>query len=126
MKSMIQNLILTTFITLAFAGCGENPTHANSAVNETTSTESAVKTKAVAKLQRHSHPADVEMTRQIRRDLMSNKNLSTAAKNVKILTRDGQVTVKGAVASAQDRERVMDAANFRAGHENVVDEMTVK
>src|SRR5687768_13853172 len=40
---------------------------------------------------------DIEVTRQIRRALMKDKSLSTTAKNIKIITKDGAVTLRGPV-----------------------------
>ena len=41
------------------------------------------------------NPADRDTTRQIRKSIMQDKSLSTYAHNIKIITRDGKVTLKG-------------------------------
>ena len=47
--------------------------------------------------------ADTAITQQIRKAVVAQDNLSTDAKNVKIITRDGVVTLRGPVASAKEK-----------------------
>jgi sporulation protein YlmC with PRC-barrel domain len=68
--------------------------------------------------------ADVETTRMIRKDLTDSK-LSTAAKNVQVITRDGQVIVRGTVNSEQEKEEVLARAKRVAGKERVTDRVQV-
>lgn len=69
--------------------------------------------------------ADVEVTRQIRQGLMD-RELSTSARNVKIITRDGTVTLKGNVASAAEKQTVKDVAKSKAGQMTVKDELVIR
>ena len=71
-------------------------------------------------------PNDVELTRMIRRDLMNRDELSMNAKNVKIITQDGAVTLKGEVANAREKEIIDEAAYNRAGRTKVTDELIVR
>ncbi len=64
--------------------------------------------------------ADVKMTQEIRRAVMDSDQLSFSAKNVKIITRNGKVTLRGTVPSARERTTIQDAAKARAGA-NAVD-----
>ena len=50
--------------------------------------------------------ADREITRRIRRALSSNDQLSAEAKNIKIITRDGKVTLRGPVKNRQELETI--------------------
>lgn len=68
---------------------------------------------------------DREITRQIRRALMKNKSLSTYAHNVKIITQDGKVTLKGPVRTEKEKMTVKKAAVNVAGKENVTNELEV-
>ena len=47
--------------------------------------------------------SDVEITRQIRRSITKDGSLSTNAHNVKIITNGGVVTLRGPVASAEEK-----------------------
>jgi len=69
--------------------------------------------------------ADRELTRQIRKAIVSDKSLSTLAHNVKILTRDGAVTLKGQVKSDDEKKALEDKASSVAGNGKVTSELTV-
>jgi osmotically-inducible protein OsmY len=57
---------------------------------------------------------------------MDNKSLSTNAHNVKIDTRDGRVTLRGAVRSEDEKHSVVEAAASVVGAANVTDELTLR
>lgn len=68
---------------------------------------------------------DRETTRQIRRALIKNKSLSTYAHNVKIITKDGKVTLKGPVRTDKEKTVIQKAAARVAGKKNVTNELEV-
>src|SRR6202166_309594 len=78
-------------------------------------------TASTAKLNK----ADRELTQQIRKAIVSDKSLSTQAHNVKILTRDGAVTLKGQVKSDDEKKAVEDKASSVAGNGKVSSDLTV-
>jgi len=53
---------------------------------------------------------DVEITRQVRRDLRNQKGLSVNAQNVKIITVDGHITLRGPVNTDEERRLIGDIA----------------
>lgn len=53
---------------------------------------------------------DVEITRQIRRAIVKDDSLSTNAHNVKIITNGGVVTLRGPVASTEEKTMVAQKA----------------
>jgi hyperosmotically inducible periplasmic protein len=59
--------------------------------------------------------ADVNTTRQIRREILDHKDLSINAKNVKVITTGGQVTLRGPVESEQEKRTIADIATRAAG-----------
>jgi osmotically-inducible protein OsmY len=63
--------------------------------------------------------ADLLVTRKIRSALMAEPGLSFEAKNIKILTLDGRVTLRGRVKSAEEQEILERIANGIAGSNNV-------
>lgn len=69
--------------------------------------------------------ADTEMTRQIRKAVTDDKSLSTYAHNVKIITKNGKVFLKGPVRSAEERTAIGEKAAAVAGAENVTNSLTV-
>src|SRR5687767_1998043 len=50
--------------------------------------------------------SDLEITRRIRRSITEDKSLSTYAKNIKIITENGHVTLRGPVRSAEEKKAI--------------------
>ena len=75
--------------------------------------------------QQKMNPADREITQKIRSAITADKSLSTYAHNVKIITRDGKVTLKGPVRSDDEKSSIMSKATSVAGEGNVTDHMEV-
>jgi hyperosmotically inducible periplasmic protein len=80
---------------------------------------------AVTADQQKSNPADRETTRSIRAAIMKDKSLSTYAHNVKVITQDGKVTLKGPVRSDDEKMNVEAKAVAVAGADNVTNQLTV-
>jgi hyperosmotically inducible periplasmic protein len=68
----------------------------------------------VLPLNQGNNRADIEVTARIRSAIVGNDYLSTNAKNVKIITRDGQVTLRGPVNSEEERRIISDLASEAA------------
>ena len=68
---------------------------------------------------------DVEITRQIRKLVADDKNLSTYARNVKIVTQDGSVTLSGPVRSEAERKSVESKAVQVVGSTHVKSEILI-
>lgn len=79
----------------------------------------------VAEDQAKAKPADTALTRQIRADMMADKNLSTSARNIQIITLGDTVTLKGQVATESEKSRVLEIANRVASTKQVVSEIEV-
>ena len=76
--------------------------------------------------QQKMNAADTELTRKIRHSIMADKSLSTYAHNVKIISRDGMVTMKGPVKSEAEKKNVIaKAVAIAARAENVINQISV-
>jgi hyperosmotically inducible protein len=75
--------------------------------------------------QQKMNPADRNTTRQIRKSIIQDKSLSTYAHNIKIITQDGKVTLKGPVRSEDDKASIEAKAAAVAGADNVVNQLEV-
>jgi osmotically-inducible protein OsmY len=69
---------------------------------------------------------DIEITRRIRETVVDDSSLSFTARNVKIITVDGRVTLRGPVASQNERTSIEKKALAVAGEGRVVNELEVK
>ena len=70
--------------------------------------------------------ADLKTTQAIRQALMKDSELSTTAKNVKIITDNGQVTLRGPVKNAQEKEKIDQLARSAAGGAKIDDQLDIK
>jgi hyperosmotically inducible protein len=70
-------------------------------------------------------PEDVDLTRRVRQAVESDSGLSTDAKNVKIITVDGVVWLRGPVKTAHEKGEIARAANQIAGVRNVRDQLEI-
>jgi hyperosmotically inducible periplasmic protein len=70
--------------------------------------------------------ADLKITQAIRQALMKDSELSTTAKNIKIITDNGQVTLRGPVKNAQEKAKIDQLARSTAGGAKIDDQLDVK
>jgi len=75
--------------------------------------------------QQRNDRSDVAITRDIRRAIVNDKALSTYAHNVKIITRQGQVTLKGPVRTDEEKRAVESKATEIAGAGHVNSEVSI-
>ena len=71
------------------------------------------------------NPADRYTTKQIRKSMMQDKSLSTYAHNIKIITQDGKVTLKGPVRSEDEKANLEAKAVAVAGADNVTEQLEI-
>jgi sporulation protein YlmC with PRC-barrel domain len=69
--------------------------------------------------------ADVDTTAQIRKEIMADAGMTTNAKNVKIITRNGHVTLRGPVNTADEKNRIAAIADRIASAGNVDNQLDV-
>ena len=69
---------------------------------------------------------DVKITRDIRKEISSKKDISINGKNVKIITKNSMVTLRGPVASLEEKQLIYDIASKVAGPTQVKNELEVK
>ena len=81
---------------------------------------------AVTADQQKMNASDQALTKQIRSSIMADKSLSTYAHNVKIITQNGAVTLKGPVKSDAEKQSVVAKAVAVAGADHVTDQTSVK
>jgi len=75
--------------------------------------------------QQKENPADRELAKKIRAALTDDDTLSTYAQNVKIIARDGHVTLKGPVRTTAEKTAVAKKAVEIAGKEHVTNSLSI-
>jgi len=77
-------------------------------------------------LKQGNSKADVTTTAQIRKEIIAGKNMSVNARNVKIITIDGRVTLRGPVKSAEEKRLIGEIAERSAHSGNVDNQLEVE
>jgi hyperosmotically inducible protein len=118
-----------TLITLAWLGAislaamaDEDKSKAdNTAINERDRSDEA-KTSG----DQSNTPTDLKITQTIRQALMKDDELSMTAKNIKVISANGQVTLRGPVKTAQEKAKIDQIVKSAAGGAQIVDQLEVK
>lgn len=112
--------ILCSSIVFAFAAFSAPETD-NSKMNKRD-----IKANSMTSDKQKVNSADTNITAKIRQDILKIKELSQYGQNVKIITVDRKVTLKGPVRTLAEQEQILASAKAVAGPENVVDLMSVE
>jgi hyperosmotically inducible periplasmic protein len=72
-----------------------------------------------------SAASDRELTAKIRKAIVADKDLSTYAHNIKIITQNGTVTLKGPVKSDEEKQEIERDAAGVVSRASIVDQLTV-
>jgi hyperosmotically inducible periplasmic protein len=121
MKGIILALACLSAFSLAALAGDEKAKPDNTATNER---DRSGETKTSGDQSNSS--ADLKITQAIRQALMKDGELSTTAKNIKIITDNGQVTLRGPVKSAQEKAKIDQLAKSAAGGAKIDDQLDVK
>ena len=76
--------------------------------------------------QQKANRSDRDITQQIRKAIVAEKSWSDYAHNIKVITQNGQVTLKGPVRSDDEKRAIEGKAAEIAGEGKVTSELTVK
>lgn len=106
---------------LALAQDSTAPAPDNTKVND----RDRNKAEPTADQQKENRP-DRDITRDIRRSIVQDKSLSTYAHNVKIISQNGTVTLKGPVRSEEEKSAVEAKAGKIVGKDKVTSQLEVK
>jgi len=71
-------------------------------------------------------PEDLKITQAIRQSVVKDKSLTMTAKNIKIITAGGLVTLRGPVNSAEEKTKIEQVAKSAAGAAKVDNQLEVK
>jgi osmotically-inducible protein OsmY len=80
---------------------------------------------AVTPLDQGNSQADIDTTAQIRKGIIASRGMSMNAKNVKIITMNGHVTLRGPVNTEDEKRQIGDIANRIAQSGNVDNQLEV-
>ena len=117
-RSFIQVAAIVGTLALPAVACAQNGAAAdNSAQNKHPQTTAE---------QQHGGASDRETTRKIRQAIVHDKTISTYGHNVKIVTKNGAVTLSGPVHTDEEKQNIGAKASDVAGQDKVTNNLTVK
>jgi len=76
--------------------------------------------------QSHATASDREITRNVRKAIMGDKGLSSYAHNVKVVTVNGAVTLKGPVHSEEEKQKIQADAASVVSADAITNDLSVK
>jgi osmotically-inducible protein OsmY len=127
-----MKFFMTILIAGALAGCTKDAatdttqTTASNLAADNTKTNARDHAAAVTPLDQGNGQADLDTTQAIRKAVMSDDGLSTYAKNVKIVTNAGVITLRGPVKTDAERKSIEAKALAAAGTNRVDDQIDVQ
>jgi osmotically-inducible protein OsmY len=122
-----MKLILPGLLLLAAVGCKTNadadapPAADNTAHNERDRDNAAAKTPG----DQSENAADRTISQQARQGVVDNDDVSTTGKNVKIITADGVVTLRGPVKSLEEKATIASIVKKVDGVKRVENQLEV-
>jgi|SRR5580700_8577530 hyperosmotically inducible protein len=126
-RTAVRNLLCTGLLlgSGAFARAQE-PTSQPTAPDNTKVNERDRSQNEPTADQQKDNRSNRDITQQIRKSIMKDKSLSTYAHNIKIVTKDGQVTLKGPVRSEDEKKAIEAKAAEVARNGKVTSELNIK
>ena len=130
MKIHCKNIVRTFLCTGLLLGVGvlmhaQEPSN-QSPPDNTKTNERDRSPNAPTADQQKDNRSDRDITKQIRQYIVKDKSLSTYAHNIKVITQNGQVTLKGPVQSEDEKKAIEAKAAEVAGEGKVSSELNVK
>ncbi|MDQ6630768.1 MAG: BON domain-containing protein [Verrucomicrobiota bacterium] len=138
-KQLRLTAALAITMTLLLAGCKEKTTTSTDASSTAPVTNATADADNSGKNVRDRNegtltpgdqgdtPADRDITQKVRKTLVSGTNdFSMTAKNIKIVTVNGKVTLRGPVKTEAEKTGIVNIAKTVAGEGNVEDQLEVK
>ena len=119
MKKITLTVLVASAFTLS-AIAEEKPAADNTAKNER---DASGETQTSG--DQSNSPEDIKITADIRRAVVAEKSLSMTAKNVKIITANGMVTLRGPVNSAEEKATIAKLAKSAAGKAKIDNQLEV-
>ena len=120
--SIMKLTLLTLLSTAAIAGSAwSQDTNADNTGKNTRDRDDQSQTAT----DQSNDPADIKITADIRKMVVNDGSLSTMAKNVKIITTDGVVTLRGPVETQKEKAAIESHAKH-AGAKKITNELEIK
>ncbi len=127
-----MKIVMIAIACAALAACDKNPTDTTTttaatgtAVDNTKVNDRDKDALTLTPLDQKNNAADTQITAQVRKMLMADDTLSTDAKNVKVITQDANVVLRGPVKTDAEKAAVGTRAGLVTGVKHVENDLDV-
>lgn len=122
----MKHFAVIVLLVVGVSGCNRPATESTPASPDNTGVnvrdrDASVKTP----IDQNENQSDIDITANIRKRVVDTK-MSTDAQNVKIITQDGKVTLRGPVKSAEEKKQIEDIAHAVAGADKVDSQLEIE
>jgi len=124
LKLAIQSLIFLSLLTGVATCAGAQDSSQPAADNTKINAQDKDNAQPTADQQQRDR-SDRDITREIRKSIVKDKALSTYAHNIKIISQNGTVTLRGPVRSEDEKRAVEAHAAAIVGESKVTDDLEV-
>ncbi len=118
---MKKHFFLLSALCLIFVGCEQNTPRADNTARNVQDRREGVLTP----MDQSENEVDRGITQKLRQALMDDDSLSINAKNVKIITTNGVVTLRGTVNSEREKNEIGKKAKAVAGVKSVDNQLEI-
>lgn len=133
---MKRSCFIISFVILVLVGCSDAnrggtssvPTATDSTGVEPDNSQVNVRDRTDAvktPINQNENQKDINITADIRQRVVDTQ-MSVNAQNIKIITQDGKVTLRGPVATAEEKNRLESIAGEVAGPSNVLSQLEIQ
>jgi hyperosmotically inducible periplasmic protein len=119
-------LMIASFGVVLVSACDRTTDATRTAADNTARNVRDQGSKLPTPMDQGESDADRTITQQVRQSVVKNDALSMNAHNVKIITQNGVVTLRGPVNSAAEKATIVAAARSASGVTRVDDQIEVK
>ena len=125
LRGLLGPLAVSVVLAAGTVAIAQDTPQSPSSDNTKTNERDRNPSQPTADQQKENRP-DREITRDIRRAIMQDKSLSSYAHNVKVISQNGAVTLKGPVRSEEEKSAIEAKAAEIVGKDKVTSQLEVK
>ncbi len=125
MKRILLSVLCISALTFS-ASAEDKESAAKPAVDNTAKNERDASGDSKTSGDQSESPEDIKITAAIRRAIVADDSLTMTATNVKIITADGKVTLRGPVKTAAEKTKIAELAKKEAGKATIDNQLEVK
>lgn len=121
-----MNKMLLTLPLVLLAACDHKDADVHAKPNDTSLNTRDRSGATTTPMDQSNEKADIDHLAEIRKAVTADDSLSMSAKNVKIMTRAGDVTLRGMVPTTAERQRVEELARTCSATRSIANEIEVE